>query len=141
MTRLAFLAEASTSPAASVLRGSLAPLAAPVAPAVPRHRRLVAVAVRLVSQLQVSYRDSPLSVNCTPRPVRRFGAGERLPDRIVMHEARRVRLHDLLAEPGVHVLLDRDAHLPQGLTSGPLVRVHPVSGLPDHGLIAVRPDG
>lgn len=63
---------------------------------------------RLVSQLGVSYRSSPLSVEGTPH--RRGGprAGDRLPDRLVCADGRRVRLHDLLARPGVHVLLDHD---------------------------------
>ena len=59
MTHLAFWAEASTGPVASAFRGRLVPLAAPVVPALTRRRRLVAEGIRLLSQLRVSYRDSP----------------------------------------------------------------------------------
>jgi hypothetical protein len=54
---------------------------------------------------------------------------------------RRVRLHELLARPGVHVLLDRDAApLPAG-AGGPLLHVHRLAGSPGSGVVAVRPDG
>jgi hypothetical protein len=50
-----------------------------------------------MSQLGVSYRGSPLSVEGTPR--RRGGprAGDRLADRLVTAAGREIRLHDLLA--------------------------------------------
>jgi 2-polyprenyl-6-methoxyphenol hydroxylase-like FAD-dependent oxidoreductase len=108
LTNLAFWAEAGTGPVPSALRARLAPLAAPLAPALVRGR-LAAGGIRLLSQLCVSYRDSPLSIEGTPR--RRGGprAGDRLPDRLVRADGRSLRLHELLARPGVHVLLDRDA--------------------------------
>ena len=141
MTHLAFWAEASTGPLAAAFRGRLAPLAAPLVPALIGRRRLVAEGIRLLSQLRVSYRRSPLSVEGTPR--RRGGprAGDRLPDQLVTLAGRSIRLHDLLSRPGVHILLDRDADPPGTLPSGRLVNIHRLASVPGRGLIAVRPDG
>jgi 2-polyprenyl-6-methoxyphenol hydroxylase-like FAD-dependent oxidoreductase len=141
MTHLAFWAEASTGPVASAFRGRLAPLAAPVVPALVGRRRLVAEGIRLLSQLRVSYRDSPLSVEGTPRRPGGPRAGDRLPDHLVISAGRSIRLHDLLARPGVHILLDREADRLGMLPSGRLVNVHRLASVPGRGLIAVRPDG
>jgi hypothetical protein len=140
MTHLAFWAEASLGPVPSALRGRLAPVAAPLVPAVIG-RRLIAGAIRLLSQLGVSYRHSPLSVEGTPH--RRGGprAGDRLPDQLVSSAGRSIRLHDLLAGPGVHVLLDRDADPLGTLPPSRLVSIHRLTSSPGSGLIAVRPDG
>ena len=54
---------------------------------------------------------------------------------------RSIRLHELLARPGVHILLDRDA---DGLGVPPAgwpVHVHRLASVPGRGLTAVRPDG
>jgi hypothetical protein len=141
LTDLAFWAEAGTGPVPSALRARLAPLAAPLLPALASQPRLVAAGIRLVSQLGVSYRGSPLSVEGTPR--RRSGprAGDRLPDQLVRARGREIRLHDLLARPGVHVLLDRDAAWPGDLALGGFVHVHHLTSMPGRGLVAVRPDG
>jgi hypothetical protein len=104
-------------------------------------RRLVAEAVRLLSQLTVGYRGSPLSVEGTPR--RRGGprAGYRLPDQLVSVAGRSIRLHELLARPGVHILLDRDADPIAALPLGPFVTVYRLTSASGRGLTAVRPDG
>ena len=52
-----------------------------------------------------------------------------------------LRLHELTAGPGVHVLLQRDALDLGRLRLGPLVPVHRISSWPGRGLVAVRPDG
>jgi hypothetical protein len=140
MTHLAFWAEASPGPAASAFRRRIAPLAAPVVPALLGRRRLVAAGIRQLSQLRVSYRASPLSVEGTPRRPGGPRAGDRLPDQLVTSAGRSIRLHDLLATPGVHILLDRDAGRP-GTPPGPLMTVHRLASVPGRGLIAVRPDG
>jgi len=141
MTDLAFRAEAGTGPVPSALRARLAPLAAPLLPALASRRRLVAAGIRLVSQLDVSYHGSPLSTEGTPH--RRGGprAGDRLPDQPVRVDGRSLRLHDLLAWPGVHILLDRDAAWPGDLTLGRFVHIYRLTSAPGRGLIAVRPDG
>jgi len=141
MTHLAFWAEAGTGPVAATLRARLAPLAALAVPALMGRRRLIAAGIRLVSQLRVGYRASPLSVEGIPR--RRGGpyAGERLPDQLVISAGRSIRLHELLAGPGVHILLDRDAPRLDTLPPDRLVNVHRLASMPGRGLIAVRPDG
>ena len=141
MTHLVFWAEASTGRLPELLRGTLAPLAAPLVPALMGRRHLVAQGIRVLSQLQVSYRGSPLSVEGTPRRGGGPRAGDRLPDETVSAAGHRVRLHELLARPGVHVLLDRDADQPGTLPHGPLVHIHRPTSTPGRGLIAVRPDG
>jgi hypothetical protein len=141
MTNLAFWAEASTGPVPSAFRARLAPLAAPLVPALARRPRLVGAGIRLVSQLGVGYRGSPLSVEGTPH--RRDGPrpGDRLPDRVVRADGRYVRLHELLARPGVHILLDRDAAWAGDLVLGRFVHVHRLTGMQGRGLVTVRPDG
>jgi 2-polyprenyl-6-methoxyphenol hydroxylase-like FAD-dependent oxidoreductase len=141
MTDLAFWGEAATGPVPSALRGRLAPLAAPLVSALTGRRRLIAAAIRLVSQLSLSYPDSPLSVEGTPRRPGGPHAGDRLPDQLVRADGRDIRLHDLLARPGVHILLDRDAARLEDLALGRLVQVHRLASSRGQGLTAVRPDG
>ena len=141
MTHLVFWAEASTGPVRRAAARHARAARRPLVPALIGRRRLVAEGIRVLSQLRVSYRGSPLSVEGTPR--RRGGprAGDRLPDETVTSAGRSIRLHDLLARPGVHILLDRDADRPGTLPPGPLVHVHRLASAPGRGLIAVRPDG
>jgi 2-polyprenyl-6-methoxyphenol hydroxylase-like FAD-dependent oxidoreductase len=79
MTHLAFWGEASTGHLPSLIRGMLAPLAAPLIPALMSRRHLVAAGIRLLSQLAVSYRGSPLSVEGTPQPRGRLRPGTGCP--------------------------------------------------------------
>jgi len=141
LTHLVFWAEAATGTVPSALRGRVAPLVAPLVPALAGSPRLLADAIRLLSQLGVSYRDSPLSVEGAPRRPGGPRAGDRLPDQLVNYEGRGIRLHELLARPGVHILLDRDAGRLDALPAGRLVHVHRLATVPGRGLIAVRPDG
>ena len=141
ITHIAFWAEASTGPLPSLLRGTLTPLAAPLVPAVIGYRRLVAKVVRFVSQLDVAYPDSPLSVEGEPPLASGPRLGQRLPDTTVTSGGRRVRLHSLLARPGIHVLLHRDADRLEKLALGPYVTLHRLTSVPGTGLVAVRPDG
>ncbi|WP_254185626.1 FAD-dependent monooxygenase [Nocardioides panacis] len=140
LTHLVFFAEASANPLSAYLRGTLLPLAAPVLPALVRQRRLMAQVVRLLSQGWVHYRSSPLSVTGTP-PGDGPRPGDRLPDQEVTHDLGKLRLHELTARPGVHVLLQRDALPVDRLRLGALVSVHRISSWPGRGLLAVRPDG
>ena len=140
LTNLAFWAEAGPGPVPSALRARLAPLAAPLVPALTRGRT-AASGIRLLSQLNVSYRGSPLSVEGTPRRPGGPRAGDRLPDRLVRADGRSVRLHELLARPGVHILLDRDADRLEDLAPGRFVTVHRLTSAPGRGVTAVRPDG
>jgi 2-polyprenyl-6-methoxyphenol hydroxylase-like FAD-dependent oxidoreductase len=141
MTNLVFWGEAATGRLPALLRGRLAPIAAPLIPALMRRQRLIAQGMRVLSQLAVSYRHSPLSVEGVPRPGGGPRAGDRLPDMTVASAGRSIRLHELLAQPGVHVLLDRDTAPLGPLPPGPLVHVHRLTSVPGRGLTAVRPDG
>jgi 2-polyprenyl-6-methoxyphenol hydroxylase-like FAD-dependent oxidoreductase len=141
MTHMVFFAEASAHPAASFLRSTLAPLAAPAAPFVLRRRWLVAAAIRTLSQLRSHYRRSALSVEGAPTAGGRPRAGDRLPDETVVCERRMVRLHELTARPGIHVLLSRDADELNGDELGERVTLHRLTSRPGRGLVAVRPDG
>ena len=141
LTHAVFFAEASTNPLPAFLRARLVPLAAPVVPLALRQRWLLAQVVRVLSQRWVRHRGSPLSVEGAagargwPRP------GDRLPDMPVVYDGRPTRLHDLTASPGIHVLLERDAHAPDRDLLGDHVSVHRLLDRPGHGLVAVRPDG
>ncbi len=140
LTHVVFLAEASTAPPARLLRGTLVPALAPALPWLLHRPGLVAQVVRVLSQGWVRYRTSPLSVDTVRRP---GGArpGDRLPDGPVTCGGRSVRLHDLLATPGLHVLLARDATPPSRSVLGPHVRVHRIESVPGHEGLVVRPDG
>lgn len=141
LTHLAFWAEASTDPLPSLLRGVLAPLGAPAVPLILSQRRLIAEAIRWISQLRLAYPGSPLSVEGSPGLRGWPRVGHRLPDATVTVNGRRVRLHSLLAQPGVHVFLHRDADHLERLTFGAHVKVHRLTSVPGTGLVAVRPDG
>jgi 2-polyprenyl-6-methoxyphenol hydroxylase-like FAD-dependent oxidoreductase len=140
LTNLVFWAEAGTGPVPSALRARLAPLAAPLVPALARGRP-AAAGIRLLSQLNASYRGSPLSVEGTPHRAGGPRAGDRLPDRLVRADGRSVRLHELTGRPGVHILLDRDADQPAALAPGRFVSVHRLASVPGRGVTVVRPDG
>jgi 2-polyprenyl-6-methoxyphenol hydroxylase-like FAD-dependent oxidoreductase len=139
LTDLVFWAESSPTALAGLLRGVLAPLAAPLVPSLLRHRVLTQPALRLLSGLTINHRHSSLSGADTRRG--RLCPGDRLPDRGVVHDGHRVRLHQLIARPGVHVLLARDAPpLPPELV-GSLLTVHRLDDRPGRTVLAVRPDG
>lgn len=140
LTHLAFWAEAGTGQVPALLRGRGVPLAAPLIPVLMRRRRLVALAIRVVSQLAVGYQGSPLSVSYGQETGGGPQAGDRLPDTTVTAAGHRVRLHELLSRPGVHVLLERDAELARPPAS-PFVHVHRLTSDPGRGLLAIRPDG
>ncbi len=141
MTHLAFWGEASTHPLPSLLRGVVAPLAAPAIPTLMSQRRLVAEGIRWISQLRVAYPHSPLSVEGVPRLRAWPHVGRRLPDMTVTSDGQRIRLHALLAHPGAHVLLCRDADDLERLPLGAHVSVHRLTSAPGTGIVVVRPDG
>jgi 2-polyprenyl-6-methoxyphenol hydroxylase-like FAD-dependent oxidoreductase len=149
LTHAVFFAEASNHPLPALLRARLMPLVAPVVPVLTGQPLLMALVVRLLSQRWVHYRRSPLSVTGVPEG-RGPRPGDRLPDEdVTTHEGRPTRLHELVAAPAVHVLLQRDAARgddgaldgPVGGVAGPRVVVHRITSWPGRGLVAVRPDG
>jgi hypothetical protein len=140
LTHAVFFAEASSSALPAFLRSRLVPLAAPVLPRLLDQDLLMAAVLRLLSQRWVRYRDSPLSVSDAPAG-RGPRPGDRLPDEACVVDGRGVRLHELTARPGVHVLLQRDAQAVHDRLLGPQVTVHRLSSWPGRGLVVVRPDG
>jgi 2-polyprenyl-6-methoxyphenol hydroxylase-like FAD-dependent oxidoreductase len=141
LTDLVFWAESGTDPLASFIRAGLAPLGARALPLILRRPVLISQAVRVLSQLPVSYHTSPLSVGTTTLPRGRLRPGDRLPDGTVTAGGRRLRVHELLARPGVHIMLHADAREPAAALSGPCLHVHRLTSIPGRGLVAVRPDG
>jgi hypothetical protein len=141
VTHLAFWVEASTGLVPSIVRGAAAPLVAPILPAVIGNRRLVAEAVRCISQLRTAYPKTPVSSEGKPGLSFAAKPGHRLPDATVTSGTDRVRLHSLIARPGIHVLLQRDALPIENLDLGPRVTMHRLASTPGSGVVAVRPDG
>lgn len=141
LTHLLFWAGAGQDPVASSVRGSLVPLAAPPVPFLLRRRRVLGAGVRVLSRLGLRYRHSPLSVDGVRPPRGGSLPGDRLPDAAVTVDGRRRELHELLARPGVHLLLERDAPPAGGVAVPPGVAVHRLTDRPGRGALLVRPDG
>ncbi len=140
MTHAAFWAEASSGLLPTVLR-SMAPLGAPMLPALLGRKRLLGEGLAAMSRLRAGYNDSPISVEDRPSMSGVPRSGDRLPDREALVDGRCQRLHDVTAHPGVTILLHRDARLPPGADLGSLVTIHRLEDAPGEGMIAVRPDG
>ncbi|WEO76343.1 FAD-dependent monooxygenase [Cryobacterium sp. SO2] len=149
LTRLIYWAEASLHPLAQLGRAVLVPAGAPLLPWLIRRRRLTAAGVRTLAQFRLRYPRSVLSVDVQASliPVRdglaRRGLrpGSRVADTLVRCEGRRVRAHELMATPGVHIFLQADARpVPERLL-GPFVHVHRLDDRPGTGMLVVRPDG
>jgi 2-polyprenyl-6-methoxyphenol hydroxylase-like FAD-dependent oxidoreductase len=76
-----------------------------LAPLVLRGKASRRSGFRMVSQLGVRYRNSPLSVEGADAPRRGPRAGDRLPDAPIIDDGRPSTLHRALAAPGFHLLL------------------------------------
>ena len=145
-THAIFWAEAGAHPLAQFARSVLVPLGAPLLPWLTRRRRLLAAGARLLSQFGLHYRSSPLSVDVPPLARSGPRPGSRLADTEVSCGGARVRLHALLAAPGVHLLLQAGADDPgvAPLGGGPVdarLHVHRLTDRPGTGVLIVRPDG
>lgn len=141
LTHLLFWGEAGTGPVASLVRRRIAPAAGAVLPLLLRQRRVLATGMRALSQLHVRYRHSPISFEGAPPPRHGSAAGTRLADEPVDVQGRRRQLHELLAVPGVHLLLEDRAARALNELRGDHVRLHRIESWPGRGVIAVRPDG
>jgi 2-polyprenyl-6-methoxyphenol hydroxylase-like FAD-dependent oxidoreductase len=141
LSHLAFWLEAGSGRAPSILRGVLAPLGAPAIRVLLGRKLLVAELVRCVSQLRAGYSNSPISEEALPQRKEGPSTGQWLPNASVIADGQRAQLHALLARPGVHVLLDRDAARFNRLVLGPYVDVHRLESTSGSGVVAVRPDG
>jgi hypothetical protein len=139
-TDLALRAESGTDPLTRWARTAVVPAVAPFMPPVLRRHRLIGPGLRRLSQLDIDYRHSVLSTQQGPGRLGGVRAGDRLPDRAVIADGRRTTLHQLIARPGIHLLLERDA-CPNPLGLPDTVHVHRLSGEAGSGLMVVRPDG
>ncbi|MCU1447431.1 FAD-dependent monooxygenase [Cryobacterium sp.] len=149
LTRLMHWAEAGSHPFAQLARAVLVPAAAPLLPWLTRQRRLTTAGVRTLAQFWLRYPTSVLSVDVRASLVPVRGAlarrglrpGSRVADTLVRCDGRRVRAHELMATPGVHVFLQAGAReMPERLR-GPFVHVHRLDDRPGTGMLVVRPDG
>jgi 2-polyprenyl-6-methoxyphenol hydroxylase-like FAD-dependent oxidoreductase len=149
LTRVLHWAEAGSHPLAQLARSVLVPAAAPLLPWLTRRRRLRGAVARSLVQFRPRYPRSALSVDVRASLIPVRGAlarrglrpGSRVADTLVRCEGRRVRAHQLLATPGVHILLQADAReVPERLT-GRFVHVHRLDDRPGTGMLVVRPDG
>jgi 2-polyprenyl-6-methoxyphenol hydroxylase-like FAD-dependent oxidoreductase len=140
LTDVVFLAESGTDSLTAWVRGSIAPHVGKLLPIVMGRRRLVAHGFRLVAQLGVGYRRSVLSVPHTSRWARGLRPGDRLPDATVTVDGRAARLHEVIASPGVHLLIGPESTTPS-IEIRDMVSVHHVDAPRWPGVVAVRPDG
>jgi 2-polyprenyl-6-methoxyphenol hydroxylase-like FAD-dependent oxidoreductase len=141
MTHLIFWGEAGTGRVPSFVRGVLAPMAAPLVPLLLRSTGILSAVVWLLGEFWVDYWQSPLSTDLAPKVCMGPRPGERVADREVTCEGQQIRLHDLIVEPGIHVLLDRDAAALDEAALAPSVQVHRLSSRPGTGVLIIRPDG
>jgi 2-polyprenyl-6-methoxyphenol hydroxylase-like FAD-dependent oxidoreductase len=152
-THAIFWAEAGGHPLAQLARSVLVPLGAPLLPWLTRRRRLMTAGARLLSQFGLNYRRSPLSVEGVPRARSGPRPGSRVADTEVSCGGARVRLHALLAEPGVgsfgrgpvvQAPVGRGPIVEAPIGSGPAdarIHVHRLIDRPGTGVLIVRPDG
>ncbi len=108
-TDRAFTIATTTNPLVRFARTRLAPRLVPLILGSRTARRY---AFRTVSELAIHYRSSPLSVN-GPRPSRGgVRGGERLPDAPIIHNGYSLTLHNVVGQPGWHLLLCGDRAWP-----------------------------
>ena len=149
LARLLHWTEASLNPLAQLGRAVLVPAAAPLLPWLARQRRLTTAGVRTLAQFRLRYPRSVLSVDVQASLIRVRGGlarrglrpGSRVADTLVRCEGRRVRAHELMATPGVHIFLQADARPMPPRFTGPFVHVHRLDDRPGTGMLVVRPDG
>jgi 2-polyprenyl-6-methoxyphenol hydroxylase-like FAD-dependent oxidoreductase len=149
LTRVLHFAEASAHPLAQLARAVVVPTLAPLLPWLSQRRGLTTAVARTVAQFRLRYPRSVLSVDVRASLIPVRGAlarralrpGSRVADTLVRCEGRRVRAHELMAIPGVHIFLQADARrVPERLT-GAFVHVHRLDDRPGTGMLVVRPDG
>ncbi len=106
-TDRAFTVATATNPIVRNLRTRLGPVLVPL---VLKPRALRGYGFRILAQLAIRYRRSPLSLDGPHPPRRGPKAGDRLPDASIVHNGRTTTLHRLVAAPGWHLLLYGPAH-------------------------------
>jgi 2-polyprenyl-6-methoxyphenol hydroxylase-like FAD-dependent oxidoreductase len=101
-TDRAFTIATSTNPLVRSLRTHAAPRLISVAFG---SRRARAMGFRALSELAISYRDSPAAQEGHPRPRHGPRAGDRLPDAPIVIDGQPTTLHRVLVAPRFHLLL------------------------------------
>jgi len=101
-TDRAFTIATSAKPIVRLARTRLAPAVVPLA---LKTRRPRAYAFRTVSQLDIRYRNSRLSVDGPSPPRKGPKAGDRLPDERIVQDGQPSSLHQALVGAGWHLLL------------------------------------
>jgi hypothetical protein len=139
LTDTVFAAEAWTGLLPRLLRGRLLPMVAPLMPWATSQRLLMSTVLWVLSQGWVRYRWSPLSLDrgggpWAPRP------GDRVRDSAVLCDGAVISLHELMARPGVQLLLSQGASV-EALPPGEFVASHRIQSWAGRALVAVRPDG
>jgi len=102
LTDRAFSVATTTNPALLFIRGEVVPRLAPV---LLRFRRLRGRGFRTVSELNIRYRRSPISVNGSRGRRHGAAAGMRLPDAPVVVDGQATTLHTMTTAPTFHLLL------------------------------------
>lgn len=141
LTHLLFTAESTIGAGVDLTGRAIGLFAAPLMPILLRNRRIPSRALRMVSGLDWDYRDSPLSIDAKPRPSIAVAAGARLPDEEVIVGGRGETLHNLMAAPGVHILLGCDAPIGRLTHGHAMIHVHRIESWPGAAIVVVRPDG
>ena len=128
-TDRAFRAATSTRAPYRFARSRIVPA---VLPWVARLRGPRAYAFRMISELAIRYRNSPLSADGPGAPRRGPRSGDRLPDGPVIREGTATTLHAATSQPGWHLLLcgpesawPAESQLPDGY--GDTICLHRVS--------------
>jgi 2-polyprenyl-6-methoxyphenol hydroxylase-like FAD-dependent oxidoreductase len=106
-TDRAFTVATSTNPIVRTLRTRLAPRLIPL---VLKPRALRAYGFRILAELAIRYRRSPLSLDGPHPPRRGPKTGDRLPDARIISNGQPTTLHRLVAAPGWHLLLCGPTH-------------------------------
>ena len=101
-TDRAFRIATSRSAPLRFARGRVAPTLVPLALRLAFARSR---AVRLVTELDIRYRDSVLSVDAVDAPRSGLRAGDRVPDAPVLIDGHPTTLHAVLGSPGFHLVL------------------------------------
>ena len=99
--RIFRIATSSAAPA-RFARGRVAPMLVPLALRLAFAR---SKGLRLVTELDIRYRSSALSVDALDAPRHGPRAGDRVPDAPVVLDGRPMTLHDVLGTPGFHLIL------------------------------------
>jgi 2-polyprenyl-6-methoxyphenol hydroxylase-like FAD-dependent oxidoreductase len=104
-TDRAFTVATSANPLARLMRASIVPRLAPLAQRLHRAR---AYGFRAIAELDIDYRNSPAVTDTRSGPRGGPRAGDRLPDGPATVDRHDIRLHDILRNPGFHLLLSGD---------------------------------